>query len=386
MANFITGALTTVQSGVEARNDVTVAIRNFFPNRDVLFTRLPQVGIDRTDFDLYTHPYRPSSFTLTTAISATTTTGLVTADTSYLMNHDVLALVDSTGAIEHVQVNGDPTSATTFTVSRGFAGTTPVSTIATTASVFLSGSSRTGGEIDQTGVTTKGTKRTQYTQTFQHPVQIFGAAQSALAQVFPAGIQTPLDFNETMQLQHLVDDFERTMYYGIAQAPTTSLTAAMDGIRTIINGVGNLTTAPVNATTYSPVDFTRDLLQKSDAGGGAPDLLIVSSEFITGLATWGFPVQRIPAGETRFGTPIDTFECPFLGGMTIVKAPLLRPYTAIALTMSEVFIRMKRPVYWNLRGNRGDMIEGEWIAEGAIQLINAEHHAMVEGISGFSST
>ena len=105
---------------------------------------------------------------------------------------------------------------------------------------------------------------------------------------------------------------------------------------------------------------------------------------MSGFATWGQAIQRIPAGETVFGTPINVLEAPFLHGVTIVEAPLLRPYTAIALTSSEVYIRNKRNPYWNLRGNRGDMVEGDWIAEMAIEVVNESHHAWVEGITAFS--
>ena len=91
---------------------------------------------------------------------------------------------------------------------------------------------------------------------------------------------------------------------------------------------------------------------------------------MSGFATWGQAIQRVPAGETVFGTPINVLEAPFLHGVTIVEAPLLRPYTAIALTSSEVYIRNKRNPYWNLRGNRGDMVEGDWIAEMAIEVVN----------------
>ena len=91
---------------------------------------------------------------------------------------------------------------------------------------------------------------------------------------------------------------------------------------------------------------------------------------MSGFATWGQAIQRMPAGETVFGTPINVLEAPFLHGVTIVEAPLLRPYTAIALTSSEVYIRNKRNPYWNLRGNRGDMVEGDWIAEMAIEVVN----------------
>lgn len=47
MADFLQGFLGTQQAGVEARNDVTVAIRNWFANRNPLVTRLPYVPVER---------------------------------------------------------------------------------------------------------------------------------------------------------------------------------------------------------------------------------------------------------------------------------------------------------------------------------------------------
>ena len=237
--------------------------------------------------------------------------------------------------------------------------------------------------------------RTQYCQTFQFPVQIGGSAQTARAQVLPGGIQTPFDFNMTVQLQNMVDDIENCLYYGIAQAPTadsgnpdTATTAKMNGLRSIFqtNNISTLTnTTPVNAAAYGSTDLIRDTLQAARTGGGDPDLLVVSTNFMSGFATWGQAIQRVPAGETVFGTPINVLEAPFLHGVTIVEAPLLRPFTAIALTSSEVYIRNKRNPFWQLRGSRGDMVEGDWIAEMAIEVVNESHHAWVEGITAFSA-
>ena len=258
----------------------------------------------------------------------------------------------------------------------------------------LIGNSRTGAEISQTGLSTVGVARTQYCQTFQFPVQIGGSAQTARAQVMPGGLQTPFDFNQTVQLQNMVDDIENCVYYGIAQAPVDNpnpllaTTAKMNGLRSILqtNNISTLTgTTPVNAAAYGSTDLLRDTLQAARQNGGDPDLLVVSTNFMSGFATWGQAIQRIPAGETVFGTPINVLEAPFLHGVTIVEAPLLRPYTAIALTSSEVYIRNKRNPYWNLRGNRGDMVEGDWIAEMAIEVVNESHHAWVEGITAFSA-
>src|SRR5271156_148203 len=394
MADFLQGFLGTYQAGVEARNDVTVAVRNWFANRNPLVTRLPYVPVERVDFLMYTHRYRARSTTLGVAVSSNSTTSLTFADAKFLMNHDVLQLVASaSGTTEFVQISGDPTSSTTVNVTRGTAGTTALSSVASGSTVNLIGKSRNGAEVNQTGLSTIGIPRTQYCQTFQFPVQIGGAAQTARAQVMPGGIQTPFDFNMTVQLQNMIDDIETSCYYGIAQAPTadsgnpdTAVTAKMNGLRSIFqtNNISG-SSSPTNASAYGSTDLIRDTLQAARQNGGEPDLLVVSTNFMSGFATWGQAIQRIPAGQTVFGTPINVLEAPFLHGVTIVEAPLLRPYTAIALTSSEVYIRNKRNPYWNLRGNRGDMVEGDWIAEMAIEVVNESHHAWVEGITAFSS-
>jgi hypothetical protein len=394
MADFLQGFLGTYQAGVEARNDVTVAVRNWFANRNPLVTRLPYVPVERVDFLMYTHRYRARSTTLGVAVSSNSTTSLTFADATFLMNHDVLQLVDSaSGNTEFVQISGDPTSSTTVNVTRGSAGTTALSSVANGSTVNLIGNSRNGAEVNQTGLSTIGIPRTQYCQTFQFPVQIGGSAQTARAQVMPGGIQTPFDFNMTVQLQNMIDDIETSCYYGIAQAPTadsgnpdTAVTAKMNGLRSIFqtNNISG-SSSPTNASAYGSTDLIRDTLQAARQNGGEPDLLVVSTNFMSGFATWGQAIQRVPAGETIFGTPINVLEAPFLHGVTIVEAPLLRPFTAIALTSSEVYIRNKRNPYWNLRGNRGDMVEGDWIAEMAIEVVNESHHAWVEGITAFSA-
>jgi hypothetical protein len=292
----------------------------------------------------------------------------------------------STGNSEYVQVNGDPSATpTTLVVTRGVAGTSALSSVANGSTVYLVGNSRTGSEVAQTGLSTVGNSRTQYCQTFQFPVQVGGSAQTARAQVLPGGIQTPFDFNMTIQLQNMVDDIENSCYYGLSQAPNSAdtTTAKMNGLRAILSS--NNVTSPTNASAYAPTDLIRDTLQACRTGGGEPDLLVVSTNFMSGFSTWGQAIQRVPAGETVFGTPINVFEAPFLHGVSIVEAPLLKPYTAFALTSSEVYIRNKRNPFWQLRGSRGDMVEGDWIAELAIEVVNESHHAWVEGITAFSA-
>jgi hypothetical protein len=185
-------------------------------------------------------------------------------------------------------------------------------------------------------------------------------------------------------LQNLMDDMESSSYYGLGEDPSVSGRPKQKGLRSLLTA--NLTTSPLNSGAYKATDLIRDTLQQCRTSGGDPDVLIVSSNFMTGLATWGQAVQRIDAGVNVFGTPIDIFEAPFLGGVSIIEAPLLKPFTAICLTAAEVRMRMKRNEFWNPRGVRGDAYEGDWIAEGAIEVDNQAHHAWVEGITAFSAT
>ncbi len=180
-----------------------------------------------------------------------------------------------------------------------------------------------------------------------------------------------------------MDDMEVSTYYGRGEDPSVSGRPKQKGIKTLLS-VNNISN-PTNAGAYKATDFIRDTLEACRVGGGDPDVLLLSTNFMVGLALWGQSVMRIDAGTNVFGTAIDVFEAPFLGGITIIEAPLLKPFTAVALTSSEVRMRMKRNEFWNPRGTRGDAFEGDWMAEGAIEIENPAHHAWVEGITAFSA-
>src|SRR5271165_6769031 len=120
MADFLQGFLGTYQAGVEARNDVTVAIRNWYANRNPLVTRLPYVPVERVDFLMYTHKYRNRSTTLGGAISSNSATSVTLVDNTFLMNGDILEVIDTTtGNIERMQISADPAGSGATTVTRG---------------------------------------------------------------------------------------------------------------------------------------------------------------------------------------------------------------------------------------------------------------------------
>jgi hypothetical protein len=376
---YLQGIQTAFENQAQIRNDIYVVASNWFINRCPLITRIPRVPVGSTTFNVVSRTFRSRTATVASAV-ASTDTQIALVDASPFMNGDVLELASG----ERVEILADPVLSTdTITVRRGAEGTTP-GTAAVNDTVILIGNSRTGAEINQNGVALTPVGVPQYCQTWQHPVQVGGSLQASAAYQTSPGVRTPFEQNKMSALQNLMDDMEVSSYYGKGEDPSVSGRPKQKGLRTLLTS--NLTTNPTNAAAYKATDFIRDTMLQCQMNGGDPDVLLVASNFMTGLATWGQAVMRIDAGVNVFGTPIDVFEAPFLGGISIIPAPLLKPGTAICLTSQEIRMRMKRNEFWSPRGSRGDAFEGDWLAEGAVEVDNQAHHAWVEGITAFSAS
>jgi hypothetical protein len=377
-SSYLQGIQNTFDNQAQIVNDIYVVTTNWFVNRCPIVTRTPRVPVGSTTFTIVGRSFRPRVATLAAAV-ATGDSQIGLVDASPFMNGDVLELPSG----ERVEINGDPNLTTnTIPVRRAVEGTTAAGAAAN-ATILLISNSRTGSEIDQIGIAQRPSGIAQYCQTWQHPVQVGGSLQATSSYHTSGPLRTPFDQVKMDALQNLMDDMESSSYYGRGEAPALTARPKQKGLRAQL--AANTTTAPTNASAYKATDFMRDTLEVCRAGGGDPDVLLMSTNFMVGLATWGQAVMRVNAGSNVFGTAIDVFEAPFLGGLTIIEAPLLKPFTAVALTSSEVRMRMKRNEFWNPRGSRGDAYEGDWIAEGAIEVENPTHHAWLEGITAFSA-
>jgi Family of unknown function (DUF5309) len=356
-------------------NDVFGIAINWFVNRTPLISRLPKLPVGSPTFLITNDNYRPRSQLLSSSYSTTGTTLTFTDATEFDVG-DVLQ-VDS----EYFLVTA--TSATTPTVTFAYAGSSNANH-SSGATAYLITNTRTGAEVNIQGLSREPATVTQYCQTIMHAYQVGGSL--ATTQNYVSGLGTPLDRDRMLALQNVMDDFESAMYYGqaISYGSAAGARAMMGGISSLIKT--NTTSAPTNAAAYKPSDLVRDTVQACFSNGGNPNVLIVSTDFMQGLETWGQAVQRLEAGANVFGTPINMFEAPFLDGQVIIPAPLLRKGTVIALTSPEARVRLKRPLFEKPRGSRGDAIEGDMIMEGAIELDNEAHHAYVTGITAFSAS
>ncbi len=377
-SSYLQGIQQAFDNQAEIVNDIYVVTSNWFVNRCPIVTRTPRVPVGSTTFSIVSRRFRPRTATLGAAVAASDTQ-ITLVDASPLMNGDVLQLASG----ERVEIIADPNIvANTISVRRAAEATT-AGTGAPNDTILLISNSRTGAEINQNGIALRPVGITQFCQTWQHPVQVGGSLQSSSSYQTSPGVRTPFEQTKMDSLQNLMDDMESSTYYGRGEDPSIASRPKQKGLKTLLSV--NNTTSPTNASAYKATDFIRDTMEQCRAGGGDPDVLLLSTNFMLGLATWGQALMRVNAGANVFGTPIDVFEAPFLGGITIIEAPLLQPFTAVALTSSEVRMRMKRNEFWNPRGVRGDSFEGDWMAEGAIEIENPSHHAWVEGITAFSA-
>ena len=352
---------------------------NSFINRTPLFTRLPMAPLGAPSFKTSTVLYRPSSVLLANSgnVGSTDTT-FVVADASFLQVGDQIE-IDS----EEMLVTGVVPSTNTLTVTRHYAGTTAAGHT-DGGTVYLNSNARTGGDINQTGISRIPTVLVQWAQVHQFPWNVGGSMASNTAFALPPGVVSVVGRERMMAIQNAGDDIERAYLYGRVNAIVNDGDRpAQAGLRSLC--VTNNAVAPTNYAAYMPSDLLRDTTQPILSAGGNPTVFLMSPDWQVGLAKWQYSLIRITTQQSEFGVNPDIFECPFASGLKMIFCPLLRTGTIICLSGAEVRQRIKRLMFDKPRGSRGDADEGDIIHEGAIELDNESHHAYVSGITGWSA-
>lgn len=347
---------------------------NYYADRCPLISRLSKLPIGSPSFYMNNDNYRPRTSTLAGAYTSTAST-LTVSDSSLYTVGDVLAIDNERFLVTAIN------NASTITVTYAFEGSTNANHNNNSV-VTLITNARNGGAIDQSGLNRIPVPTLQNVQTVQHPYQVGGAFQATSA--FMGGAVSPLARARMLALQHAMDDMESAMCFGKGQAITSTVDSpTQKGLQTLLTT--NSVTSPTNATAYKPSDLIRDVLKTSFAKGGRPNMLLVAPNWMVGFATWGFNLQLIKPNTTELGIPVTTFFVPWLPGVEIVPSPIALPDgTAIAINTDEVRMRVRRPLFDQPRGLRGDAFEGDIIFDAAIEVENEYHHVYLSGVTGFA--
>lgn len=361
-------------AGVVPQSVMWIGI-NFYANRCPLLGELTikETGAEviKTNHDNF-RPRNPIA--RTNAGYTSTAANIVVTDATLFQPGDLIEVDSERFLVTNIN------NTTSVGVAYAQEGTTQANHTNNTA-IFLVTNARTGAQMDESAISRQPTVIDTWPQIVSSPYQIGGAFQ-ATSSTFGGAVDARTR-NKMIAMQHTMDDFESAMYYAKGQARNNTISnPTMKGAFNFCTT--NVVTSPVNASSYKPSDFVRDTIQACYDKGGNPDTCIVSTSFLTGLHVWGFNFQQIVPAATALGVRIQQLYTPFLPGIKIIPAPHLKGGSAFCFNSKEVCIQMRRQLFDNERGNRGDLYEGEYIMDGCIDIENEHHQAVVSGITTFA--
>jgi hypothetical protein len=387
-------------------------------NQFPIMTRVQRQPVGTQTFVVRHKRYRPrrypiaattsldtAAFSILTLTSLAGPTGVLpgTGDVTSLMNGDIL---DYAG--ERVEVMMTPAAdpgqmpvappgvvtllagaprpaAGTVIVRRGVGGTTIAAHAAGVVGKLV-GNSRDGGEVNQPGIRSRPIEVTQTVQNWELPVQVSGAVESESgAYGLAAGSQ--FQAAKAEQFDNMMRDMEYSSLYGKGVAPQyygDGSQARMQQIGIKYQIVTNQVTA-TSGSAYTPDQFISDALVPLWNVGAAPDILMANAKFLGGLSKWSRPSTRIDVGQTEMGVRIEVFETNLAPGLMIVPNYNMEDGEIYVGSSNLLFWRVKYGESFWPRGTRGYAYEGDWVAEGAIEVRDEEKHLWLTGITGYST-
>lgn len=373
----VANAYEPMQDGLIPQDVASVA-REWFPNRHPLYLRFRHESIGSDSWTYTNQGFRPRSTRLTANINDSVTAVPVLDATMFEVD-DILKIDN-----EYMLVTAI-TDATHLAVTRAYAGTTAAAHTAGSSPnqlvVWLISNARTGYQEDVAAMIRTHEAYTNWVQTVQSAYKVGGSFQANTN--YLGGSVTPLAREKMDCMRRVLDQIEVALYYG-RKIPRDSATAkpATAGLEQQI--VSNNFYQPTNYAAYTPADFIRDTIQPICDAGGSPTHMLLSTDWLSGLYTWGGQSVRTTVEESVLGVNVTSIQVPFLNNVVGIIAPLLRKGTAIVLTEPEVAIKVKRELFDKPRGSRGDADGGDMILEAGLELEVESHHAMVSGITGFT--
>ena len=405
---YIDDILLEVSLGKEEVTVLYPYLRQVFINETPFITRFPRKPAAGRLYNIVSYNVRQRPLPIGSALGSGDTT-LTLTDASMIMPGDNIQVWNTAGsATERMQALSINYTTNVVTVARALSGTTAVANslggATATLSATLIGNSRTGGEVAQVAFRDLRVQIPNGVQTYQFPVQVSGLANAVANVRLPAGISDVFSLEQKTKMTEMMRDMEYVSYFGqydngLDAGSITNRVLASGVIEQIgwYNGTSNPAKGSnVNVTlnagaSFTFLNFVAATIQKIVNAGGDPDVCICSTDFLSGLLTWGFAKQMITTPrETSLGLPIKEIVVPFPSGpVTFIPAYQLNPLTgnggtAIVLTSEDVCVREIRPEFWQLRGLRGDAKEGDFIADQTPELGHPGWHAYVSGITSYA--
>jgi len=309
--------------------------------------------------------------TLGAAIPSTATT-FVVDNYDRFMPGDVCKMDD-----ELIWLSSRSTS--TFTCTRGFAGTTATAHASAAVITIVQRGSLEGA--NHSALATLKTIVTNQCQIIQQAVHVTRTMRVvANTEGDEWKYQIAKNLGEWSRMAEI------SILHGNINVPTTNATPRMmDGIVNFLSSEVTSTATSVSTKNFNT--FIRGIWDN----GGRPDILVVDSLFLSMIHEWNVGKLALESvvlpslAGTIGGVMATRWYSPF-GVFTLLPDQHLghsmgtggAAYTgnALALTSSEVRLRMLDPVAFYLYGKAGDYDKGMIVGEFTVQLENEDHHGI----------
>lgn len=297
-------------------------------------------------------------------------------DTGSLFNQDDIVKVPSTDEI--MLVTAVNTSTNTITVTRGYADTTAAA-LSDNDKLLILGNAKTEAGSALVSRTTNVTTVYNYTQIFDHTVEISGTA--ANSDMY--GGDDRVYQRKKKAIEHAVD-IERSFLFGERYQDTSGSKPR----RTTGGLMSFLTSAP----TYNPggamaeSDF-EEWLEEVFRYGNDTKLLLGSPRIITYINSWArSSLETVPSDKT-YGISLKKYMTPH-GTLLLKKHDLFeQDYSGTGVVIDTGNIR-KRPhkgrdtkLKTNIQPDTYDGYMDQYFTEAGLEVKLPKTHAVIEGVS-----
>lgn len=278
---------------------------------------------------------------LSASISAVATTLAVTAAGSTSSGAKSVKEGDilwAEGTNEIMRVAATPTTDTSLSVTRGFAGSTAAAITPSTSTenpyLVVIGSAYEEASLAPAGVNFDPTKRYNYTQIFRNALEMSRTAQKTRLRT---GDQVKEAKRETLELHGI--DMERAFWFGKRSETTISgrIARTCDGVLNVIDSgnIKNVVSDYASGLTmtgleeYMYLAFKFGSSEKMGICGNRA--LVTIQQVIRRNTTW-----QIVTGEKEFGMRVQRLICPF-GEIVLKTHPLFNQMTGSGTGTSHYY-------------------------------------------------
>lgn len=337
-------------------------------------------SVDDPEFNWWEETNTICRLTINGAINDTvTTTIVVTSGALQLIPGDMLYVEPATQVAAFTQERLrviSVASDTTFTVTRGAAGSTAAN-IANSLALFRVGNAQSEGNVSGSSSSTNPTKYNNYTQIWKTPYQI---SKTALATKFRT--KDPKKNEQTRKMFQHSEKIEQALMFGI---PYETLDASNGNMPLRFTmGLRNFITSNRSVFTADPTedDFINAVYPcfDYDAGGAGDERMIlagnVALNYLNRLASGGGTSRvRFDKVVEYYGMKLQRWIIP-QGTLLIKSHPLMNQHPVFRSSMfvinpSGIIYRpltgRDTKLQTGLEPNDADYIKDQWLTEGGFE-------------------